>query len=71
MQAAGFDVLHDDTDQRPGSKFATADLLGIPFQVIVGPRGVAAGNAEIKDRKTGERIEVSLGKITEGLDKFK
>jgi prolyl-tRNA synthetase len=54
-QAAGLDVLCDDTDQRAGGKFATADLIGIPWQVIVGPRGVAAGEIEVKRRATGER----------------
>src|SRR5690606_3997863 len=52
---AGVDPLLDDTDDRPGAKFATMDLIGLPTQVIVGPRGVAAGEVEIKDRKTGER----------------
>ncbi len=52
---AGFDILHDDTDERPGAKFATADLIGVPFQIIVGPRGVAAGEVEVKARATGER----------------
>ena len=54
-QAAGLDVLYDDTDQRAGGKFATADLIGVPWQVIVGPRGVAAGEVEVKRRSTGER----------------
>ncbi|MFC5385591.1 proline--tRNA ligase [Aquamicrobium segne] len=55
LTAAGLDVLYDDTDQRPGGKFATADLIGLPWQVIVGPRGAAAGEVELKNRKTGER----------------
>jgi prolyl-tRNA synthetase len=54
-QAAGLDVLYDDTDQRAGGKFATADLIGVPWQVIVGPRGVASGEVEVKRRATGER----------------
>ena len=54
-QAAGLDVLYDDTDQRAGGKFATADLIGVPWQVIVGPRGAAAGEVEVKRRSTGER----------------
>ena len=54
-EAAGLDVLYDDTDQRAGGKFATADLIGVPWQVIVGPRGVAAGEVEVKRRSTGER----------------
>jgi prolyl-tRNA synthetase len=53
--AAGLDVLLDDTDERAGAKFATADLIGIPLQVIVGPRGVATGEIEVKRRATGER----------------
>ncbi|RFC68110.1 MULTISPECIES: proline--tRNA ligase [Mesorhizobium] len=60
FQAAGKDVLYDDTDQRAGGKFATADLIGLPWQVIVGPRGAAAGEVEIKNRRTGERETVSL-----------
>ncbi|MFZ1679909.1 MAG: proline--tRNA ligase, partial [Rhizobiaceae bacterium] len=52
---AGLDILHDDTDERPGAKFATADLIGVPWQIIVGPRGVAAGEIEVKARATGER----------------
>jgi prolyl-tRNA synthetase len=59
MGRAGIDVLYDDTDQRAGGKFATADLIGLPFQIIVGPRGVAAGEVEIKNRATGARETVS------------
>jgi prolyl-tRNA synthetase len=59
LSAAGRDVLYDDTDQRAGGKFATADLIGLPWQVIVGPRGVAAGEVEIKNRRTGERETLS------------
>ena len=64
---AGLEPLLDDTDDRPGAKFATMDLIGLPTQVIVGPRGVAAGEVEIKDRATGEReslsIEAALNKL--------
>ena len=59
LSAAGKDVLYDDTDQRAGGKFATADLIGLPWQVIVGPRGVAAGEVEIKNRTTGERADAA------------
>ena len=59
MGRAGIDVLYDDTDQRAGGKFATADLIGLPYQIIVGPRGVAAGEVEIKNRATGARETVS------------
>ena len=52
---AGKDVLYDDTDERAGTKFATADLIGVPVQVIVGPRSAASGEVEVKDRKSGAR----------------
>jgi prolyl-tRNA synthetase len=53
--ASGLDVLYDDTDNRAGAKFATADLIGIPRQIIVGPKGAAAGEVELKRRAGGER----------------
>ncbi len=67
LTAAGCDVLHDDTDQRAGAKFATADLIGVPWQVIVGPRGVGAGEAEIKNRASGERIAVPIADVAARL----
>ncbi|MEX0343846.1 MAG: proline--tRNA ligase [Rhizobiaceae bacterium] len=59
LESKGYDVLVDDTDQRAGGKFATADLIGVPWQIIVGPRGVAAGEVEVKNRRTGERVSVA------------
>ncbi len=58
--ALGRDVLLDDRDERAGVKFADADLMGHPWQVIVGPRGAATGRVELKRRCTGEREEVSV-----------
>lgn len=66
-RAAGLDVLYDDTDQRAGGKFATADLIGIPWQVIVGPRGVAAGEIEVKRRSTGERDVKKIADLVASL----
>jgi len=57
---AGKDPLWDDTDDRPGAKFATADLIGLPWQLIVGPKSLAEGNVELKRRATGERQTLSL-----------
>ncbi len=57
---AGKDPLLDDSDQRPGAKFAALDLVGIPWQLIVGPKGVAEGMVEIKRRATGERQTLPL-----------
>jgi prolyl-tRNA synthetase len=67
LTAAGKDVLYDDTDERAGSKFATADLIGLPWQVIVGPRGVAAGEVEVKNRRTGERASVPIAQAIQEL----
>jgi prolyl-tRNA synthetase len=58
LQAAGKDVLYDDTDERAGAKFSTHDLIGIPVQVVIGPKGVAEGKVEVKIRATGERHSV-------------
>jgi len=55
LRRAGVEVLYDDTGESPGAKFATMDLIGLPQQIIVGPRGVAAGTVEIKDRRSGAR----------------
>jgi prolyl-tRNA synthetase len=60
FKAAGLDALYDDRDERPGAKFATADLIGIPWQVIVGPKSLAEGKVEMKRRRTGERQLVAL-----------
>jgi prolyl-tRNA synthetase len=51
----GVDVLYHDLDERPGSKFATADLIGIPWQILVGPKGLAEGKVELKVRADGSR----------------
>lgn len=60
LSAKGVDVLYDDTDQRAGAKFATADLIGSPWQVMVGPKGLAEGKVEIKRRGDGSRESVAL-----------
>jgi prolyl-tRNA synthetase len=59
LTARGVEVLYHDLDERPGAKFAVADLIGIPWQVMVGPRGLAEGKVEIKSRADGSRELVS------------
>jgi prolyl-tRNA synthetase len=59
LEAAGVSVLYDDLDQRAGAKFASMDLIGLPWQLIVGPRGANAGEVEIKRRATGDRQTLS------------
>ena len=65
LRARGVEALHEDRDLRPGAKFADMDLIGIPWQVIVGPKGLAAGKAEVKNRKTGNREEVPLDQVVQ------
>jgi prolyl-tRNA synthetase len=60
LEARGIDVLYDDTDERPGAKFATADLIGLPWQAVVGPKGLAEGKIELKRRTDGSRQLVAL-----------
>jgi prolyl-tRNA synthetase len=59
LSAKGVEVLYNDVDERAGAKFANADLIGLPWQVMVGPRGLAEGKVEIKNRKTGEKEQIS------------
>jgi prolyl-tRNA synthetase len=63
----GIDAAYDDRDQGAGGKFAAADLIGIPYQLIVGPRGLKDGTVEIKHRKSGERetlsVEAAVGRL--------
>ena len=63
LAAADLEVLVDDRKERPGVKFADADLMGMPYQVVLGKRGVANGMAEVKVRATGERVDVALDEL--------
>ena len=71
LEAAGIEVLLDDTDERAGAKFATMDLIGIPYQLIVGPKGLKLGEVEVKDRRTGARqtlpLEAAVGHLVEAV----
>ena len=67
LTAKGIDVLYDDLDERPGAKFATADLIGIPWQILVGPRGLAEGKVEVKKRADGSRELMSSAGAVERL----
>ena len=60
LTSRGMDVLYDDRDERPGTKFATADLIGSPWQILVGPKGLAEGKIDLKRRKSGERELLSI-----------
>ncbi len=60
LRQAGVETLYDDRDERGGAKFATMDLIGLPWQLIVGPRGLEKGVVELKRRATDEREELSL-----------
>jgi len=70
LDRAGFEPLLDDTEGRPGGKFATMDLIGLPWQLIIGPRGLADGVVELKRRAGGLRetlsLEAALERLTRG-----
>ena len=59
LQDAGIEVLLDDRDARAGAKFADMDLIGLPWQVVIGPKAVEAGVVEFKNRASGDRQEIS------------
>ncbi|WP_156678331.1 proline--tRNA ligase [Sphingomonas profundi] len=59
LSAAGVEVLYDDRDERGGAKFATMDLIGLPWQIVIGPKGLERGVVELKNRATGEKVEIA------------
>ena len=67
LRADGIEVMIDDRDERAGVKFADADLMGIPTNVIVGKRGIEQNKLEITSRRTGEKIEVKINEIVSHL----
>ena len=60
FNAAGIDVLLDDRDARPGVKFADSELMGIPHRIVIGERGLAAGNLEYRHRRESESTEIPM-----------
>jgi prolyl-tRNA synthetase len=64
---AGVEVLYDDRDGSPGAKFATMDLIGLPEQIVIGPRGLAAGTVEVKNRRTDERRDAPIDAVLKRL----
>ncbi len=69
LTAKGVEVLYHDLDERPGAKFATADLIGVPWQVLVGPRGLAEGKFEVKKRADGSRENLSPAAVVDLLSR--
>ncbi len=69
LSKAGVEVLYDDTDDRAGAKFNKMDLIGLPWQIIAGPKGVEKGEVEVKNRATGERESLSLEAAINSLEK--
>ena len=69
LMAKGVDALYHDLDERPGAKFATADLIGVPWQVLIGPRGLAEGKVEVKKRADGSREMMSPAAALDLLSK--
>ena len=71
LEAAGYESLLDDTNERPGGKFKTMDLIGLPVQVIIGPKGLKDGMIEIKERATGARKNVPVKEAIQNLTRPK
>ncbi|AXI39807.1 proline--tRNA ligase [Bacillaceae bacterium ZC4] len=69
LQAKGYEVLYDDRAERPGVKFADSDLIGIPVRITIGKRA-GEGIVEVKERKSGNSIEVSVDQLKEQLAKL-
>jgi prolyl-tRNA synthetase len=69
LEAAGVEVLLDDRDERPGVKFKDCDLLGIPLRVVIGPKTLDKGQAEVKERNSKETKFISLNELPEYLGK--
>jgi prolyl-tRNA synthetase len=67
LMGLGVDVCYDDRKERPGVKFAEADLIGYPMQLVLGGKGLAGGIIEAKDRKSGEKIELPLDGFAEAF----
>jgi len=63
LNAVGCDTLLDDTSERAGAKFNNMDLIGLPWQVVIGPRGLKTGMAEVKNRATGEKTDIAIDQI--------
>ena len=67
LTAAGKEPLLDDSDERPGAKFATMDLIGLPWQLVIGPKGLKDGVVELKRRATGEKQGLPLAEALKAL----
>ena len=67
LTSAGVEVLYDDRDERGGVKLGSMDLIGLPWQLIIGPRGLAQGLVELKNRRTGEKQDLSIDSALERL----
>ena len=66
---AGIEILYDDTNERAGGKFATMDLIGLPYQIVIGPKGLKDGQAEVTDRQTGAQESISLDTVANVIAK--
>jgi prolyl-tRNA synthetase len=65
LEARGIEVLLDDREERPGVKFKDADLLGLPFRITIGGKGIERGVVELRPRATAEVVEVPITEITD------
>jgi prolyl-tRNA synthetase len=70
LREAGIEVLLDDRDERPGIKFKDGDLIGIPFRVTIGPRGLKQGQVELRPRRSKQVEMIQIDQALEVIQKF-
>ncbi len=63
LRTAAIDVLYDDREERAGGKFADMDLIGLPWQIVIGPRGLKNGMTEVRERGTDQQLQLSLEEV--------
>ena len=67
LNKAGIEVLYDDTNERAGGKFATMDLIGLPYQIVIGPKGLKSGEAEVSERRTGAKESMPIDSVVQSV----
>jgi prolyl-tRNA synthetase len=70
LEQAGFEVLLDDRDERPGVKFKDADLIGVPYRITVGSKKFAEGKVEVLVRASKQKEDVAIGEVVEHMEKL-
>ena len=67
LKETNFDIIYDDRDESVGKKYADMDLIGVPFQIIIGPRDLKRNNCELKDRKNDNKVCIDIKNVVTEL----